>query len=720
MKRYRLLLLLVLPLCLLGLLLAGAGSTPSHSPKLKPPSQPPQPRPGEIWLSAEHHPDQVQLQPGEVLVIELETNPATGYGWEIGFLDTGLLQPLGEPEYFGQTGLLGAPYRQLWRFRPISAGISELSLVYQRPWDDEVNLTQSFQVTVENQGDFSAGIPANRLLAYAQVSGLRQADLPFSPMSAPGEQLTATLVPPAAVQDLPTAFDWCSSMGGCTPVKNQGNCGSCWAFSTVGPFELGIKIADGVVRDLSEQYLLSCNDQGYSCDGGWFVHKYHQNYIPAGESAAGARYEADFPYVAAKVACNPPHPAYEKISSWSYVNPSDPYSVPSAALIKQAIYDHGPVAASVCVGNAFQNYTGGIFTTDEASSCGANEVNHGIVLVGWGYDATKGEYWILRNSWGTYWGESNPPGGSPKGYMRIKIGISNVGYGANYVVYTSGSVTRTPTATGTATRTATATSTATRTATSTSTATRTATATSTSTSTPTVTGTPPTQTPTPTATETNPPPSGILLVDDDDNSPDVRSYYTTALDSLGAIYDVWNTAYSDNEPDAATLSGYTAVIWFSGDSWINETAGPGPAGESALATWLNGGGCLLISSQDYYYSHGLTSFMQDYLGVSAVDNDISQTQVTGLGTVFGGLGTLSLSYPFINFSDRFTLAAAAETAFLGNQGIAAVDKYGLGYKTTYWGFPLEALPNASARLQALQTFLNWCGSFSSYIPLTIK
>jgi subtilisin family serine protease len=101
----------------------------------------------------------------------------------------------------------------------------------------------------------------------------------------------------------------------------------------------------------------------------------------------------------------------------------------------------------------------------------------------------------------------------------------------------------------------------------------------------------------------------ILVVDDDDNAPDVRATYTAVLDGLGLGYDIWDTNNSDNEPDAATLQQYDAVIWFTGDEF-GGSAGPGAAGETALATYLNANGCLLISSQDYVWDRGVTAFMQ--------------------------------------------------------------------------------------------------------------
>jgi hypothetical protein len=96
--------------------------------------------------------------------------------------------------------------------------------------------------------------------------------------------------------------------------------------------------------------------------------------------------------------------------------------------IKNAIYNYGPVSAAVCVGPVFEMYRGGIYSTDESSYCNGS-INHAVSLVGWN-DAEN--TWILRNSWGTGWGES--------GYMRIARGVSNIGYGASYVVYNGATI----------------------------------------------------------------------------------------------------------------------------------------------------------------------------------------------------------------------------------------------------------------------------------------
>lgn len=184
-------------------------------------------------------------------------------------------------------------------------------------------------------------------------------------------------------------------------------------------------------------------------------------------------------------------------------------------------------------------------------------------------------------------------------------------------------------------------------------------------------------------------PPEALLVDDDDNAPDVIGYYTDAFDALGVSYDVWDTANGDFEPSAEFLSSYTTVYWFSGDEF-GGAAGPGNAGEAALASYLDGGGCLVLSSQDYYYDRGLTPFLSDYLGASAVTNDVEQATVTGVG-VFSALGPYTLSYPVSNYSDTVTPDVTAQAVLDGDQGTAAIRKQTNVYGSFFFGFPLEAL-----------------------------
>ncbi len=216
------------------------------------------------------------------------------------------------------------------------------------------------------------------------------------------------------------------------------------------------------------------------------------------------------------------------------------------------------------------------------------------------------------------------------------------------------------------------------------------------------------------AFRTAPVPS-ILLVDDDDNGPDVRPTYVATLTALGLTHDVWNTNNTDNEPTAAQLAPYRLVIWFTGDEF-GGACGPGAAGEAALTTWLGTGQkCLFICSQDYHYDRTLTPFMTGYLGVATVNNDVAQTSATG-SNVMAGYGPYTLSYPFTNFSDRINVGNGGAVAFTGNQGTSAVSKDGGTYRTMFWGYPLEAVSSATDRQALLLKIVNWCGELTPPTP----
>ncbi|MBN1937895.1 MAG: DUF11 domain-containing protein [Anaerolineae bacterium] len=219
----------------------------------------------------------------------------------------------------------------------------------------------------------------------------------------------------------------------------------------------------------------------------------------------------------------------------------------------------------------------------------------------------------------------------------------------------------------------------------------------------------------------------VLLVDDDDNYPDVRAYYQGALDALGITYDVWDTHNSDYEPNAADLARSLGVVWFTGDEY-GGYAGPGSSGEAALSSFLSSGSrCLFISSQDYHYDRGLTGFMSAYLGVGSVQGDRSISSVTGVGS-FAGLGTRSLAYPVLNYSDWIFPSGTAQQAFLGwgydyldsswKWNPAAVAKIS-SYRTTFWAFPFEALPTPEVRSQAMANVIAFCGSGNVIVPTIV-
>jgi len=209
---------------------------------------------------------------------------------------------------------------------------------------------------------------------------------------------------------LPRHFDW-REQTQLSPIKDQGDCGSCWSFATVEILQDAIAIKDKTIVNLSEQFLMSCNQNGWGCNGGDFANDMHVS--------PGGVYDKDFPYAGQDgVPCKPNLAHPYKLASWAYVPSASENTLPTVDEIKAAIYQYGPIGAGVAVNNAFEGYTSGIF-----NGCDNTPVNHAISLVGWDDD---GQYWILRNSWGQEFGQN--------GYMYIRYGCNQVGMSANYVM----------------------------------------------------------------------------------------------------------------------------------------------------------------------------------------------------------------------------------------------------------------------------------------------
>jgi len=135
----------------------------------------------------------------------------------------------------------------------------------------------------------------------------------------------------------------------------------------------------------------------------------------------------------------------------------------------------------------------------------------------------------------------------------------------------------------------------------------------------------------------------VLLVDDDQDNPDVRAYYTSALDDLGIPFDVWDVA-AQGEPAVSALLGYKMVVWFTGYP-RSETFTAG--NEEAVASYLDAGGRFLLSSEDYLQDRGLTSFGQNRLRISNYVSDVNRTDLgsTGQSPGYSWLGPYNLTPP---------------------------------------------------------------------------
>jgi C1A family cysteine protease len=202
---------------------------------------------------------------------------------------------------------------------------------------------------------------------------------------------------------LPTRLDWRANPGNfVTPVRNQGSCGSCWAFATTGALESYILIREGRPAqddNRAEEILLSCSTAG-TCNGGYIGTA--SNYI----RDTGLPPETYFTYTASATdnSCANAKPGWEnatsKIASWSYVNTT---SI-SIDAIKNALASYGPLVTTMDVYADFFNYRSGVY---EYVS-GAYQGGHAILIVGYQDDPIVhgGGYFIVKNSWGTGWGEA--------------------------------------------------------------------------------------------------------------------------------------------------------------------------------------------------------------------------------------------------------------------------------------------------------------------------
>jgi len=196
----------------------------------------------------------------------------------------------------------------------------------------------------------------------------------------------------------PDSVDW-TTKGAVTPVKNQQQCGSCWAFSATGSMESATFLSKGNLPSLSEQQLVDCVTADAGCNGGLMDDAFA--YVIANK---GITSEALYPYTAVTGTCKSPLPAsVATISKFTDVLENNELAL-ETAIVQQ------PISVAVEADQAaWQSYTGGVVT----SNCGT-ALDHGVLAVGYGTDTAAGQYYLVKNSWGAAWGE--------KGYIRIGRG----------------------------------------------------------------------------------------------------------------------------------------------------------------------------------------------------------------------------------------------------------------------------------------------------------
>jgi cathepsin X len=235
--------------------------------------------------------------------------------------------------------------------------------------------------------------------------------------------------------DLPLNFDWRNISGKnyVTVTRNQHlpqYCGSCWAFATTSALGDRIRILRKLQWpeiNLSPQALINCGDAG-NCNGGDPTEAYAwiaKNGLPDETCAPYEAVNKDCSDINVCKNCDPDF-VDPKAKCHAVKNPKKYYvathgTISGVQAMMSEIYQRGPIACGVAVTQAFIDFTGpGIFK----DTTGAQSIDHEISIVGWGVDsATNTPYWILRNSWGTFWGDN--------GYAKVVRGINNIAIESN-------------------------------------------------------------------------------------------------------------------------------------------------------------------------------------------------------------------------------------------------------------------------------------------------
>lgn len=196
-------------------------------------------------------------------------------------------------------------------------------------------------------------------------------------------------------------IDW-RTKGAVTPVKNQGQCGSCWSFSTTGNIEGQWFLAGNTLTSLSEQELVSCDTVDHGCNGGLMDNAF--NWLLQNRNGNIAK-DSSYPYVSGNgqvPACKGAGVTGATITSYHDVTKTE-------VAMANHMYTHGPIAIAVDA-TTWQSYTGGVMT-----DCPSGQLDHGVLAVGYDNSAST-PYWLIKNSWTANWGE--------QGYIRVEKGTN--------------------------------------------------------------------------------------------------------------------------------------------------------------------------------------------------------------------------------------------------------------------------------------------------------
>jgi cathepsin L len=278
---------------------------------------------------------------------------------------------------------------------------------YSSPEEEVARLgifTLNLQFIAEhNAGQSTFKVGVNR---FADMTNEEYVRFLGAPQEARFGDKASTFITPNFVT-LPSTVDW-RPMGYVTPVKDQGQCGSCWAFSATGALEGQHFAKTGDLVSLSEQNLVDCATGKYGnegCNGGWPYQAY--DYI---KDNNGVDTEMSYPYQAMDERCRF---KADKVGATltGYVK------IPSGneARLKEASATIGPISVAIDASHiSFQLYESGVY---QENRCSTNQLDHAVLVVGYGTDTDGGDYWMVKNSWNTNWGM--------KGYIKMARNHNN-------------------------------------------------------------------------------------------------------------------------------------------------------------------------------------------------------------------------------------------------------------------------------------------------------
>lgn len=200
-------------------------------------------------------------------------------------------------------------------------------------------------------------------------------------------------------QKIPDSLDWREVPGRVGPVKRQGDCGGCWAFASIGALEGQLLPRNVTFRSLSEQNLIDCSKWNDGCDGGFIVYGL-QDVAREG----GIQDEQSYPYEGVKGECR-----FNRDKSVIMNKNATDLPIGDEDTLRKTVARFGPVPVTIDASlDSFLHYHQGIYYDPQ---CSWYQLNHAVLVVGYGTDEKHGDYWIVKNSYGEEWGD--------KGYIKM-------------------------------------------------------------------------------------------------------------------------------------------------------------------------------------------------------------------------------------------------------------------------------------------------------------